>query len=79
MAQYDDTNTIVLFYNKENKGTNKPLFSGRVNVDGKWHKVALWKRNTQNPETVLFSGPVEAEEAQQTPASKQDFDDDLPF
>tara|TARA_X000001388_G_scaffold43958_2_gene31047 strand:+ start:1381 stop:1605 length:225 start_codon:yes stop_codon:yes gene_type:complete len=42
MAKYDDTNTFVIFKQDVEEGSNKPIFTGEVNVDGVKKRLAGW-------------------------------------
>jgi hypothetical protein len=48
MAEYDNTNSGVLFANQyKEQGDSRPDFVGNINVDGNQFKLAGWKNVSQ--------------------------------
>jgi hypothetical protein len=48
MAEYDDTNTGVLFINDKEGNDKRPDYKGHINVEGAKFEVAAWKRVGKN-------------------------------
>ena len=62
MADYDNTNTIILFAEDVEEGSKKPNVTGKVNFEGKELRAALWKGETQAGKKYLkgkLSEPLE--------------------
>lgn len=53
MADYDNTNTGVLFVNANKKSDKAPDYSGTFNFNGKEVKIAGWKRQSKTGNTFL--------------------------
>ncbi len=45
--------TGILFKNNTNGDIKKPVFTGKMKVDGKNKKIALWARTTKNGDTFF--------------------------
>lgn len=90
-AQYDDTNTFILFVNDKGDNPKRPDRTGKINIDGVEYKLSGWiprdedgkpkKDKNGNP---MLRGQVERADDQPQRASKPvpagDFaDDDIPF
>jgi hypothetical protein len=58
MQKYDDTNTITLFNNKVEEGSNRPNVTGKLNWKGEVIEVALWKKESKNG-TRFLSGKLQ--------------------
>ena len=75
--EYDNTNTFRLFKEDEEEGSNKPQFTGIIDVDGKELRLAAWVKKTQQGKTWL-SGRVS--ELQKKPAPKAEpQSEEVPF
>lgn len=82
MAEYDDTNTFVLFVNDKGDNPKRPDRTGTLNVGGVEYKMSGWIRQGKNG--PFLSGQIEPKAAKPAPAAKMaskadDFDSDLPF
>jgi uncharacterized protein (DUF736 family) len=76
MAEYDDTNTWVLFVNDNKKTDKHPDYTGYGNRNGKKVNLAAWKRTTKDGKTFLsgkFNDPIEKSEKK--PAEKKTEDE----
>jgi len=72
--EYDNTNTFVLFKQDVEEGSNKPLFTGTANMDGKEKRAAVWVNKDAKGNTRLsgkFSEFQKKEEAKTAPASEE--------
>jgi hypothetical protein len=91
VADYDNTNRIVLFKNDKDGNESRPDMTGTLDVEGVEYRVSVWKRESASGNKFL-SGAIQLKEerAPAKPAGKQqtkrapasagaDFDDDLPF
>lgn len=76
-------NTFSAFVNDKNGNEKKPDWTGKINIDGKEKRVAIWKRTSANG-TEYLSGaiseapPKAVEPAHEEPA-KEALDDSIPF
>jgi uncharacterized protein (DUF736 family) len=83
-VSYDNTNSGVLFKNKEKKTEKHPDYRGEVNVGGTEFFLAAWLKKSKAGETYM-SLSVTEKNANNTRSSPKeipksdDFDDDLPF
>jgi len=49
MAEYDNTNTGVLFKNdKKPEGSKQPDYKGTININGEEKELAAWVRDGKN-------------------------------
>ena len=81
---FDNTNTFVLFKNKERKTDKHPAYTGTINIEGVDHKLAGWVREPKNGGEKFIGGTIElkqqAAQPRSAPKSNDDeFDSDLPF
>ena len=53
MADYDDTNTIILFAEDVEEGSKRPNVTGKANWKGETIQVALWKGESQSGKKYL--------------------------
>ena len=83
MSQYDDTNSGVLFREREKKSDKAPDFKGKLNVEGKEYEIAGWTRTSKAGNNFLslkVSEPWKGREQQKSEeAPRADFDDGIPF
>lgn len=94
MAEYSNTNRIVLFRNDKDGNESRPDMTGTLDVEGVEYRVSVWRRESASGNKFL-SGQIQLKEerAPAKPTGKQngkktapagasasaDFDDDLPF
>lgn len=90
MAEYSNTNRIVLFKNDKDGNESRPDMTGTLDVEGVEYRVSVWRRESASG-NVFLSGQIQLKEeaAPTRPAAKpapkraakavNDFDDDLPF
>ncbi len=80
---YDNTNSGVLFKNKEKKTDKHPDYRGEVNVGGTEFFLAAWLKKSKAGETYMSLSVTEKNanntRGQKEPPKSDDFDDDLPF
>jgi hypothetical protein len=94
MKQYDDTNSGVLFKNKEQReGHKDPNMQGRINIDGTDYWLSAWTRTPNAGGDQFLSlavgdpvqpanhqAPPRQQNKPAAPAADNDFvDDDIPF
>ena len=80
MADYDDTNRGVLFYELEKKSEKAPDFTGTVNVNGKEWRLAGWERTSKNGKnfiSIAVSEPNPRETGQAWEAQRQKYKPDV--
>ena len=81
MAEYDNTNTFVLFKNDKGDNPKRPDYAGTMNVDGIEVTLSGWVK--EGPNGKFIAGAVaiaEAKgEARSKPAVEGDDESDLPF
>ena len=60
MAEYDNTNTFVLFLDEElEEGSNKPADTGKIELEGgKELRLAAWRRVSKTTGKKFLSGQV---------------------
>tara|TARA_R100001163_G_scaffold33968_1_gene26276 strand:- start:20292 stop:20522 length:231 start_codon:yes stop_codon:yes gene_type:complete len=63
MADYDDTNTIILFAEDVEEGSKRPNVKGKANWKGETIQVALWKGESKNGKKYLRGTLQEPQEA----------------
>lgn len=81
---YDNTNSGVLFNNREAKGDNEraPDYKGSINVNGEEFWLSAWIKEGQKGKFMSLSiKPKEAKPAKQAPRrpSRDDDDGSIPF
>jgi hypothetical protein len=64
--QYDDTDTFVIFKQDVEEGSNKPVFTGTINVGGKAKRLAGWV-NKDSKGQVRINGKVSDFETKSAP------------
>jgi hypothetical protein len=81
MAEYDNTNTFVLFKNDKGDNPKRPDYAGMANIDGIEFRLSAWVRDGKNGK--FFSGSVQLKEPKTEergkPAVEGADDSDLPF
>jgi hypothetical protein len=73
MADYDNTNTFVLFKNDKGDNPKRPDYTGNANVDGVEFRISGWIREGANGKFI--SGSVQMKEA----AKSVENNEDVPF
>ena len=85
MAQYDNTNSGVLFRNKDKTSEKQPDYRGSLDVEGTTYWVSGWIKtsgpSSKNPGEKFMSLAITPQESRSRAASTadEDFDDDIPF
>jgi hypothetical protein len=82
MAEYDNTNTFVLFKNDKGDNPKRPDYAGTMNVDGIEFRMSGWIRESAKGKFV--SGSVQLKDnnsagATRGAAVEGDDESDLPF
>ena len=79
MAEYDNTNSGVLFANQyKEQGDSRPDFVGNINVDGNQFKLAGWKNVSQaGNRYISVKVSEDTQEGQQE--QKKQSEEELPF
>jgi|TARA_X000001388_G_scaffold77612_1_gene79468 uncharacterized protein (DUF736 family) len=79
MAEYDNTNSGVLFANQyKEQGDSRPDFVGNINVDGNQFKLAGWKNVSQGGKRYISVKVSEDTQEGQQEQKKQS-EEELPF
>ena len=89
MADFDDTNTWVLFRNERKEKENQPDYTGNINIEGEEFRLAAWVKTSKQGKK-FFSGRVSPKDDGYKPAATKprgnpspppadDFDSDIPF
>jgi hypothetical protein len=66
MTDYDQTNTGAVFFEKEVKSERHPNLTGKLNVEGKEYRVAMWEKTSRSGDqfySIAISEPREQREA----------------
>lgn len=89
MAQdYDNTNSFVLFPNRDRKTDRHPTHTGKLNVDGVEYFMDAWVNESKKDGTKFQAGKIKRKDqqsggGQQAQGSAQaggdDLDDSIPF
>jgi len=85
MAEYDNTNSGVLFKNDKKESEKHPDYTGKVNMGGKEMRLAAWIKQGQKGKfmSLSLSEFQVKEDAPKTIAEQKKEgsfnDDDLPF
>ena len=80
MAEYDNTNTFVLFKNDQGHNPKRPNYTGSANLDGIEFRLSGWIR--ESAKGKFISGQVQLKEVQGETRSKpavEGADEDVPF
>lgn len=84
--QYDNTNTGVLFRNKEKASSKHPDYRGTLNVNGETFWISGWIKvagpNARNPGDKFMSLAITPQKAMASSSGQDDdydFDADIPF
>lgn len=88
--QYDNTNSGVLFVNKDRDTDSKPNAKGSIDIEGKEYWLSAWTNTDKNgnkyqklkataKEQVQQQGIQNAQQSVQAPPVVDQFDDDTPF
>lgn len=81
--EYDNTNTIAIFKNKNKASDKAPDYRGKLNVDGVDKEVSLWLRESAKTGEKFMSGkisdPYNADKKETPQKAKPSFDEDLPW
>jgi hypothetical protein len=70
---YDNTNTGVLFINKNRKEDKHPFLQGKINVEGKEYQLSGWIKDMKSGEkmySLKLSEPFKKEEELQNTTEK---------
>lgn len=78
MAEYDNTNTFVLFKNDKGDNPKRPDYAGTANVDGIEFRVSGWIRESAKGKFISGSVQLKEEKREKTATTVED-DSDLPF
>ena len=79
MAEYDNTNSGVLFANQyKEQGDSRPDFVGNINVDGNQFNLAGWKNVSQGGKRYISVKVSEDTQEGQQEQKKQS-EEELPF
>jgi uncharacterized protein (DUF736 family) len=66
MTDFDPTNRGAVFFEKEVKSDNHPTLTGKLNVEGKEYRIAMWDKTSRNGDqffSIAISEPREQREA----------------
>jgi hypothetical protein len=85
--QYDNTNTFVLFPNRDRKTDRHPTHTGKLNVDGVEYFMDAWVNESKKDGTKFQAGKIKRKDQQnsggqaqtEAPGGGNDLDDDIPF
>lgn len=78
MAEYDNTNTFVLFKNNKGDNPKRPDYSGTANLDGIEFRISGWIREGQKGKFI--SGSVQLKDNNSAGATRGAAEDeDVPF
>jgi len=69
--EYDNTNTFRLFKEDVDSESNKPGFTGVINVDGKELRLAAWVKKSQGGRTWLSGRVSELQSKSAEPATEE--------
>lgn len=80
MADYDNTNTGVLFKNNQEGNASRPWYKGKINIEGREYELAAWVRESKKDGSKFLS--LKATPAQAKGGAReqeQPFEDEPPF
>ncbi len=69
MTDFDPTNRGAVFFEKEVKSENHPTLTGKLNVEGKEYRIAMWDKTSRNGDqffSIAISEPKERAEVTDT-------------
>ena len=76
-------NTFSAFVNNKNGNEKKPDWTGRINIDGKEKRIAVWQRKSASGIEYLSGTIEEAVKPAEEPAKEQTITeavaDEIPF
>ena len=55
MADYDNTNTGVLFKNNQEGNPSRPWYKGKINIEGQEYELAAWVRESKKDGSKFLS------------------------
>lgn len=79
MAEYDNTNTGVLFRNEYKQKPNQPDYTGTANINGDDYKVAGWKKTSKAGKQFMSLAYTLKEETQPSMTGTVELDDSIDF
>lgn len=83
MAEFDNTNTGVLFKNDKGDNPKRPDYTGKINIAGKEYRLASWEKKGQSGKPFFSLTATEIEQAEKPaePVAETvaEIADDLPF
>jgi uncharacterized protein (DUF736 family) len=81
MTQYDNTNSGVLFKNKDKTTDKHPDYTGKIDVDGREMRLAAWIREGKNGKFMSLKLSEFQQRAEVGNAPMRDVmdGDDVPF
>lgn len=81
MTEYDNTNTGMLFKNRDRDNDRQPEYTGRVNVNGTDYWLSAWVKVSKKSGEKFFS--IAIKEKDPAPAKsasvREDLNDEIPF
>ena len=79
MAQYDDTNSFVLFPNKNKQNEGQPDVTGKINIDGVEKRLAGWKKQSKSGVNFISGKVSDFQEKKEQPKATEEVEDVMPF
>lgn len=80
MAEYDNTNTGVLFKNNQEGNPSRPWYKGKINIEGSEYELAAWVRESKKDGSKFLSlkaTPAQAREARDQ--EQPPLEEEVPF
>lgn len=79
MADFDNTNTGVLFKNDKGDNPKRPDYTGKINVGGKEYRLSAWLKDSQSGKKFMSLSVSELEQKAEPAQEVPQIDDELPF
>lgn len=80
MADFDNTNTGVLFKNNQEGNPSRPWYKGKINIEGREYELAAWVRESKKDGSKFLS--LKATPAQTKSYAQEEqppFEDEAPY
>ena len=79
MADFDNTNTGVLFKNDKGDNPTRPDYTGKINVGGTEYRLSAWLKDSQSGKKFMSLSVSELEQKAEPAQEVPQIDDELPF
>ena len=79
MADFDNTNTGVLFKNDKGDNPKRPDYTGKINVGGTEYRLSAWLKDSQSGKKFMSLSVSELEQKVEPAQEVPQVADEIPF